>query len=158
MNATELLVGIVILAGMVGIVVPVLPGSILILAAILVWAAADGSSTAWVVFSVATTFLVVGAVAKYLIPGRNLKAVGVPNRSLLAGALLGILGFFVVPVVGLLVGFVLGVYASERLRVGADLAGPTTRSALKAAGVSILIELAAALLAFTAWLAGAVIT
>ena len=158
MNLTELLVGIAILVGLVGIVLPIVPGSILILSAILVWATEDGSRTAWIVFSVATVLLMSGAIVKYTIPGRSLKATGVPNRSLLAGGLLGVVGFFVIPVVGLLIGFVLGIYLSERHRVGADPAWPSTQAALKAVGVSILIELAAALLATTAWIAGAVLT
>ena len=33
--------------------------------------------------------------------------------SLGAGAVLGVIGFFVIPVVGLVVGFVLGVYLAE---------------------------------------------
>ena len=158
MNITEFVVGIVILVGLVGVVVPVLPGSILILGAVLVWATIDGSSTAWVVFSIAAVLLVVGAIVKYTIPGRRLKAVGVPNRSLMLGGLLAIVGFFVIPVVGLIVGLVLGVYVAERQRVGASLAWPSTKSALKAVGVSILIELAAALLASSAWLVGAIVT
>lgn len=158
MDITEILVGAAILVGLAGIVVPILPGSILILGAILVWATEDGSGAAWIVFAVATVLLMTGAIVKYTIPGRSLKAVGVPNRSLFAGGLLGVLGFFVIPVVGLFVGFVLGIYLSERQRVGGDLAWPTTRAALKAVGVSILIELAAALLAATAWLTGAVLT
>ena len=158
MNITELVVGILILVGLVGVVVPVLPGSILILAAVLVWATADGSNTAWVVFSIATVLLVVGAIVKYTIPGRRLKAVGVPNRSIMLGGLLAIIGFFVIPVVGLVVGFVLGVYLAERRRVGRALAWPSTTSALKAVGASILIELTAALLASSTWLVGAILT
>lgn len=158
MNITEFLVGIVILVGLVGVVVPVLPGSILILGAVLVWATVDGSGTAWVVFAIAAVLLVVGAIAKYTIPGRQLKAFGVPNRSLMLGGLLAIVGFFVIPVVGLVIGFVLGVYLAERHRVGRSLAWPSTTSALKAVGVSILIELAAALLASSTWLAGAIVT
>jgi len=136
----------------------VLPGSILILGAVLVWATLDGSSTAWVVLAIATVLLVVGAIVKYTIPGRQLKAVGVPNGSLMLGGLLAIVGFFVIPVVGLIVGFVLGVYLAERHRVGASLAWPSTTSALKAVGASILIELAAALLASSTWLVGAIVT
>jgi len=157
-NLTELIVGLAILVGLVGIVVPVLPGSVLILGAILVWATEDGSATAWAVFAVATTILVIGAVVKYTIPGRRLKNTGVPNRSVIVGGLLGIVGFFVVPVVGLFVGFVLGVYASELQRVGRDLAWPSTKAALRAVGVSVLIELAAALLATATWLTGAIVT
>jgi uncharacterized protein YqgC (DUF456 family) len=157
MALTDLLVGLAVLVGLVGIVVPVLPGSVLILAAVLVWALEAATTTGWVVFGTVAVLLVLGAVVKYAVPGRRLKAHGVPNRTLVAGGLLGLAGFFVIPVVGLLVGFVLGVYLSEVHRVGRDLAWPSTRSALQAVGLSVLIELAAGLLAALAWLVGAVL-
>jgi uncharacterized protein YqgC (DUF456 family) len=157
MAVTELLVGLAILVGLVGIVVPVLPGSILILGAVLVWALEVSTGTGWAVFAVATTLLVIGGIVKYALPGRHLKAVGVPNRSLVAGGLLGIVGFFVIPVVGLVVGFVLGLYLSELQRLGGARAWPSTRSALRAVGLSMIIELAAGLLAAMAWVAGAII-
>lgn len=158
MNLTELVVGLVILVGLVGIVVPVLPGSILILGAVLLWATEDGSGRAWLVFALVTTLLVLGAVVKYVVPGRGLKASGVPNRSIFLGGLLGIVGFFVVPVLGLVLGFVLGVYLAEAQRVGRDLAWPSTRAAVKAVGLAVLVELAAALLAAGVWLVGALTT
>jgi uncharacterized protein len=157
MALTDLLVGLAVLVGLVGIVVPVLPGSVLILAAVLVWALEAATTTGWVVFGAVAVLLVLGAVVKYAVPGRRLKAHGVPSRTLVAGGLLGIAGFFVIPVVGLLVGFVLGVYLSEVHRVGRDLAWPSTRSALQAVGLSVLIELAAGLLAAVTWLAGALV-
>ena len=157
MAATDLLVGLAVLVGLVGIVVPVLPGSILILGAVLVWALAAGDPVGWVVFAVAATFLVLGSIVKYAVPGRGLKAAGVPGRTLVAGGLLGIVGFFVVPVVGLILGFVLGVYLSELQRVGATQAWPSTRAALMAAGLSLMIELGAGLLAAVTWLFGAIV-
>jgi uncharacterized protein YqgC (DUF456 family) len=156
MSETDALVGLAVLVGLVGIVVPVLPGSVLILGAVLVWAVLASSATGWVVFALVTTLLVVGGVVKYAVPGRGLKAAGVPNRTLLAGGLLGIVGFFVVPVVGLFLGFVLGVYLSELQRVGSDRAWPSSKSALRAAGLSVLIELAAGLLAAVTWVVGAI--
>jgi len=157
MATTDVLVGLAILVGLVGIVVPVLPGSILILGAVLVWALAASSPTGWVVFAVVTSLLVCGSIVKYAVPGRRLKAGGVPTRSLVAGGLLGIVGFFVVPVIGLLVGFVLGVYLSELQRLGRSRAWPSTRSAMAAVGLSMLIELGAGLLAAVAWATGAVL-
>jgi hypothetical protein len=71
---------------------------------------------------------------------------------------LGIVGFFVIPVVGLVIGFVLGVYLAEHRRVGPAAAWPSTREALRAVGVSILIELAAGVVAALAWVAGVVAT
>ena len=156
MATVDLLVGLAVLVGLLGIVVPVLPGSILILGAVLVWAVAHATTAGWVVFALVTTLLVAGGIVKYAVPGRGLKAAGIPGRTLVLGGLLGIVGFFVIPVVGLVVGFVLGVYLSELQRVGVDAAWPSTRAALKAAGFSLLIELAAGLMAAATWLVAAV--
>lgn len=102
----EIVVGLVIVVGLLGIVIPILPGVILIFAAIAVWAFLTGSATAWSVFAISTVLLVISGVIKYTWPGRKLKEAGVPNRSLYLGAILGIIGFFVIPVVGLFVGFI----------------------------------------------------
>ncbi len=157
MTLADLAAGIAILIGLAGIVVPVLPGSILILIALLAWAAEDGTATAWTVAAVATLFLVIGSVVKYLLPGRQLKQT-VPNSTLLIGAIVAIVGFFVVPVVGALVGFPIGVYVAERVRVGAADAWPSTRAALKAVGWSILIEFVAGVLAAATFVIGVGLT
>lgn len=156
MTATELLVGLAVLVGLVGIVVPVLPGTVLILVAVLVWTVDVSSTTGWLVFAAVAMLLGGGAVVKYAVPGRRLQAAGVPTRTIVVGGLLGLVGFFVIPVVGLVVGFVLGVYLSELQRVGTDHAWTTTNAALRAAGLSMLIELAAGLCAAMTWLAAAV--
>lgn len=153
----ELLVGLAILVGLVGVVVPVLPGTILILAAIGVWAIVVGTTTGWVVFAVATTLLVISGIVKYTWPGRRMRDAGVPTRSLVVGGLVGIVGFFVIPVIGLFIGFILGTYASEAQRVrGHGDAWRATVHATKAVGLSILVELLGALLAAGVWL-GAVL-
>ena len=157
MPATDLLTGLCVAVGVVGIVVPVLPGSALIFLAVLAWTLLDRSATTWSVLALVTALLLAGGVVKYAVPGRRLRERGVPPRSLLAGAVLGVVGFFVVPVVGLPLGFLLGVYLSELQRVGRERAWPATRAAVGAAGLSLLIELAAGLLAATTWLLGAVL-
>lgn len=156
MIAIDLLAGVAILVGLVGIVVPVLPGTVLVLVAVVGWAAVVGGRTAWVAAVVAVVLLVAGAVVKYVVPGRRLSAAGVPRRSVIVGGLLGIVGFFVVPVVGLPIGFVVGVYACEAHRVGRSAAWPSTRATLAAVGLSILIELVAGLLASAVWLVAVV--
>jgi uncharacterized protein YqgC (DUF456 family) len=158
MSGAELLVALAIAVGVVGVVVPVLPGSLLVWGAILVWAWSTGGTTAWAVFAVATGFLALGAVVKYVVPGRRLKDGGIPGSTLLLGGLLGIVGFFVIPVVGLLIGFVLGIYFAELSRVGRQAAWPATVHALKAVGLSMLIELVATLLAAATWAAGVVLS
>ena len=158
MSGLELLVALAIAVGLVGIVVPVLPGSVLILGAILVWAWATGGATAWAAFGVAAVVLVLGGVVKYLLPNRRLKDAGIPASTQWIGAALGVIGFFVIPVVGLFIGFVMGIFLAEYRRLGRRAAWPSTSHALKAVGLSILIELAAAVVATCAWLTGVVLT
>ncbi len=109
-------------------------------------------------FSVATALVVVGAVVKYVVPGRRLQDAGIPTSTMLLGGLLGVIGFFVIPVVGLVLGFVVGVYLAELRRVGSRDAWPATRRALAAAGLSLLIELTASMLAAATWVVGVVLT
>jgi uncharacterized protein len=156
-SGVEVLVALAIAVGLAGILVPVLPGSILILGGILVWALEVGGATAWSVFAVVAAILVVGGVVKFLVPNRRLKSVGVPSSTQWVGAAVGIVGFFVIPVIGLFLGFVLGVYAAERRRVGKD-AWPSTEAALRAVGLSILIELAAGVAATLVWVGGVLAT
>lgn len=158
MSLTEVVVGLVVLVGLVGILVPVLPGSVLVVLAVVVWASEVGGSTAWVVAAVAVTLVAVGAVVKYAVPGRRLKRSGVPTSTLVLGGVGAVVGFFVVPVVGLLAGFVVGLYVAERRRVGPAAARPATVNALKAVGLGILIELAAATLAAATWVVGVLVT
>lgn len=153
----DVLVAVLIAVGLVGVLIPMLPGSALVLIAVLIWAAVLGESGGWVVAGLATALLAIGVVVKYLVPGRRLQRTGIPNRTLLLGGALGILGFFVVPVVGLPLGFVLGIYLAEAQRLGRDRAWPATVEALKAVGLGIAIELAFASLAALTWLLGAVV-
>lgn len=157
-SGVEIVVALALLVGLLGIIVPVLPGVLLVLAAILVWAVDLAAPAGWVVFSVAASFLVIGTIAKYVLPGRRLKEAGIPGSTQWTGVAFGVVGFFVVPVLGLFIGFVLGMYVAERRRVGPAAAGPSTRAALRAVGLSVLIELVATLLAVGTWVVGVVIT
>ena len=158
METEDLLAGLAIAVGLVGVVVPVLPGPLLVAAALVAWAVAVGQSTGWLLAGAALCVLTVGVVVKYLVPGRRLRASGVPHRTLVSGAGLAVVGFFVVPVIGLVLGFVLGVYLSETQRLGRAAAWPATKAALGAVGLSILIELTACLAAAALWLVGAATT
>jgi uncharacterized protein len=152
------LVGIVILVGLLGVLLPLLPGLLLCWGAVLVWALVERTAVAWTVLAAATVLVAASTVTKYLVPGRRMRAAGVPWASLAAGGTLAIVGFFVIPVVGALVGFVAGVYGAERLRLRTHAAAwPSTVQALRAVGLSVLIELGAGLLIAAAWLAAVVL-
>lgn len=160
MSATgELLVGLAILAGLIGVVVPVLPGALLVWAAVLLWALLTRSAPGWAVLAVATLAIAGAQVVKYVVPDRRLRAAGVPRRSVVLGGLLALAGFFVIPVVGLVIGFVGGVYLAERRRLrDHDAARRATVLAARAVGLAVLVELAGALVAALAWFGVAVST
>jgi uncharacterized protein len=150
--ATVVVAAVLVVVGIVGIVVPVLPGLVLVVAGVGVWAVSRGDAAAWTVLGVVVAIVVLGSVAKYLLPGRRLRESGVPGRTLALGAVLGVVGFFVIPVLGLFIGFVLGVYLAELARLGGrESAWPSTKQALAAVGWSIVIEMAAGLLAAAVW-------
>ncbi|MGD3153102.1 DUF456 domain-containing protein [Tsukamurella tyrosinosolvens] len=139
--------------GLLGIVVPVLPGSSLVALGILIWAIFTGGS-AWWVFAAALAVMVLAWGVKYLVGGRTMARAGVGKWSLVVGGVAGIIGFFVIPVVGLVIGFIGGTFAAEAIRLGDAKAGwQAALAATKAAGLLILIELAGALGAIAIWLA-----
>ncbi|RBP65512.1 hypothetical protein DFO66_10496 [Brevibacterium sanguinis] len=149
---TTVLTGLAVLVGCVGIVVPVLPGSILIGLAVLVWAIVIGGTSAWIVFAIVAVLVAAGMSASLVLTGRKLKAMAVPNSSVLLAGVLGIVGFFVIPVVGLPVGFVAGLWFAEAMRLGnAKDAWDSSWESLKAIGIGTVIEFALALLATIAF-------
>lgn len=156
------LVALVIAVGLIGIVVPLLPGILLVYAAILVWAVLESSEhnvTSWVTLGVVTALIGATTLIKYMWPMKRMRAADVGTLTLLAGAVLGIIGFFVIPVVGLVLGFVLGVYLAELAnRRDQRAAWTSTKHALKGVALSVGVELAGALLAAVAWLFGVYLT
>jgi len=157
MSVTVALCAVLVAVGVFGIVVPVLPGTVLVALGIGIWASEQGTVAAWTTFAVAAALLVAGAVLKWAVPGRRLKRT-VPTRTLVVGGVGAVVGFFVIPLVGAVVGFPVGIYVAERLRVGVDGAWPSTRVALHAVGASILIELTAAVAATGTWVLGAIVS
>ena len=155
--ALTIVSALLVAVGLVGVVVPVLPGLVLVVAGIGLWAVPRNDALGWTVLGIAVAVVALGVVLKYLVPGRRMRASGVPGRTLVLGGVLGIVGFFVVPVVGLVLGFVLGVYLAEAARLGRSRAWPSTRTALAAVGASILIELGAGLAATAVWVSALVL-
>lgn len=155
MSILTAVTGLAMVVGLVGIVVPVLPGLLLIVLATAGWAYYHPAPQAWVVFWVSVVLYVAGVTAQYLLPGRRMRREGVGAGTLVLAVLLGVVGFFVVPVVGAVVGFVVGVFLVElsRHRNG-SAAWTSTKSALKAVLHSIGIELIAGFAIIATWLVG----
>ncbi|WP_139057827.1 DUF456 domain-containing protein [Tsukamurella pseudospumae] len=149
-------VAVLMAIGLLGILIPVLPGSTLVALGILIWAIFSGGS-AWWVFAGALAVMVLAWGVKYLVGGRTMAKAGVGKWSLVVGGVAGIVLFFVIPVVGLVIGFIGGTFAAEAVRLRDAREGwKAALAATKAAGLLILIELAGALCAIGIWLAAVI--
>ncbi|MDQ0680971.1 uncharacterized protein YqgC (DUF456 family) [Arthrobacter pascens] len=155
-TVATVLCGLAILVGVAGTIIPVLPGSVLIGLSLLAWAIWGGAGTAgWVVFGVGLAFVLAGIAASAVLTGRKLKQHSIPNRSVVIGLVAGVAGMFIIPVVGLFVGFAAGLLLSEFLRTR-DFGTATASSwaALKATGLGVLVEFGLACLAASTWVIG----
>lgn len=145
--------------GVVGVVVPVLPGSIAVASGLLVWALFGGSPYGWFVLVAGAALVAVGATAQYLITGRTLKRREIPSRSVVVGLIAGVVGLFVIPFLGLPIGFVAGLLLMEYARVRElRQALATSWVALTSVGLGMLVELGCALAASAVLLVGVLTT
>jgi uncharacterized protein YqgC (DUF456 family) len=147
-----LLVGLVILLGLCGVLLPAMPGSWLVWAAVMWWALKDTQPVAWWVLVGATVLLLLSQAVRWALPPRRLRPSGTNRRMLVYAGTGSMLGFVLVPVLGAIPGFLAGVYLFERLRLGrrAD-AVASLRTVMRSGGSSILAELFACQLIAAAW-------
>lgn len=152
MSWMEVVAALLMVVGVVGIVVPVLPGLLLVVGAVLLWALEESSTTGWVLLGVVVALYLVGAVLQWLVPGQRMRRAGVSTSTLLAGVVAAVVGAFVIPVVGLFVGFPVGIFLVSLARTrDRREAVRATGHALRAVGTNILIELATAFVIIAAW-------
>lgn len=154
MSELEALLGIVMLVGLVGVVVPVFPGLLLVIGAGFLWALQRGGPGAWGVFAVLAAVGVAGIVASSVLPARRASSAGAPAWVVGAGAVGLVIGFFVIPVIGALIGFPAGVFVAELARH--RHLGPAWRAtwdALKGVGLGIAIQLGAGVVMIGIWAA-----
>ncbi|MGR8007401.1 DUF456 domain-containing protein [Streptomyces hypolithicus] len=153
MGAWQLvLVGLVMLLGLLGVLVQGVPGQAIVWAAAAWWALEEKSGLAWFVLMGATAVLLLNQALKPLLPARRPQESGAPPRTLVTGGVAGIAGFFLLPVVGGVAGFVGGIYAVERIRLGSHGGGrASTRTVMRAVGTPVLVELYACLLVVGTW-------
>ena len=149
------LVALVMAIGLAGTVVPLIPGLGLVVAGAASYGLAEGFGTVGVLSMVLIVALAaVGTVAGAVVPSRAALRTGAPRTSLALGALGAVIGFFVVPVVGLPLGGAVGIYVGERLRTGdGTVAWRTTKVTLQAFGLAGLAQLAAGIAMVVTWIA-----
>jgi uncharacterized protein YqgC (DUF456 family) len=152
----ELVVFVALMVGIVGLVVPVLPGLVLMWASVGAWALLDGGGAVrWGTFGVVTILTVVGTVAALTMSGRKATGAGAPWWTLVLAMIAAIVGFFTIPVVGIVVGGVAGLYLGELLRLrDVRAAWDTTWAALQGYGVGTVVQMLAGAAIVAVWLVG----
>jgi uncharacterized protein YqgC (DUF456 family) len=147
------LVAVAIAIGVAGTVVPLLPGLVLVWAATLVYGlAVEFGTVGTMAFALSTVVAVAGIVAGAVLPHRAAGSGGAARSSIWVGTALGIVGFFVIPVVGLLVGMVTGIFAAELWQTRqVRAAWPATLATLKGFGWAAAAQLAAAVVMAILW-------
>lgn len=147
------LVAIAMAVGLIGTVVPVLPGLLLIWAAALVFGLFAGFGTVGVVaMALLTMLLAVGMAMSYVLPKRAGERGGAATSSLRLGMVGAIVGFFVIPVLGLPIGGALGVLVGEYSRLGQwPAAWAATRKVLAGFGLAVLAEFTTGVVMVATW-------
>ncbi len=144
-----LLVGLAVAIGLLGTLLPILPGLGLIWAATVAYGLLEGfGAVGWAAIAVITGLLIGGMAAGIRIPQKAAAAGGIGWVGQVFAVGLAIAGFFVIPVLGAPIGFVAGVYLAAWRR-DREAAWSTTVSTLwallKAAGVQFAAGIAMAM-------------
>src|SRR3954447_14418215 len=152
-SALVALVAVAMAVGVVGTIVPVVPGLALVWAAALVYGLGAGFSAVGVVaFTVITGLALAGIATGYLMPQRAAARSGAARSSMWLGGGLALLGFFVVPLIGVVLGGVLGVFLGEIVRTrDAAAAWRSTAGTIKGFGVAVVVQFALGLTMVAVW-------
>ena len=151
-----LLGGLGVLVGLFGTLVPVMPGLLLVLVATVGTLLAVGVEGAggWAVVALLLLLGLAGTAASTVLPARRAAADGAPTRSLVIAAAGALVGFVVLPVLGLVVGGVLGLLVAEQQRLGGWApAWSSARRVLGAYGLGVLVEVLVGCVMGAVWLA-----
>ena len=138
-----------ILVGMIGIVVPILPGMLLVWFTVLVYAWRTGFEIiGWPSLVLITLLALITGLSNIWLPLLGAQKTGAAKRALFLGVVGAIIGTFVIPlpILGTVIGYALGVFLGEfmkqrdwRLALKASLGGVTGW------GISTVVEIVGAL-------------
>jgi len=142
-----------ILVGIVGIIVPILPGMLLVWFTVMVYAWRTGfEAIGWPTLAFITLVALITGLSNIWLPLFGAKKTGAAKRAIFLGIVGAILGTFLIPLplLGTVIGYALGIFLGEYLKQR-DL-----RLALKASlggvagwGISTVFEIAGAILILT---------
>ncbi len=156
----EIAVAVALAVGLVGLVVPALPGLALMWVAVGVWALLDGGGGwRWATFGVVTILAILGVVAALTLSGRKATGAGAPWWALALAAVGAIVGFVMIPLVGIVVGGLAGLWLGELIRLrDPRTAWDTTWAALQGYGLGTVVQMVAGVAIVLVWGVGVVLS
>ena len=147
------LIGLAMVVGIIGTVLPFLPGLPIVWLAALVYGVAAGfGAVGWICFGLISAVGVGGMVAGITVPKKHVEGGGAPFSTIVVGAVGAVIGFFVIPVVGLIIGGVAGVFVAEWARTGSrSAAWASTKRALVGFGLGAAVQMGAGVVMMMTW-------
>ncbi len=148
-----IIAALVMAVGLAGVVVPVLPGILLLWVTALVYGFAVGFGPMGIIVMIVMTLgLALSFASSVIVPKQAADQYGASTLSQWVGLLGAIIGFFVIPVVGLPIGGLVGVLGAEYYQLGDfNAAWRATKGVARGFGKSALIDLAIGLVLVLAW-------
>ncbi len=137
-----------IVIGLIGIIVPLIPGTLLIWITVLLYVLSTGfTPIAPLSFAVITIISLVAGTSDYWLSLLGASKSGASKRSLLLGTVGGVAGTFIFPLLGTIAGYAAGILAGEYLRQrSVVLALRASLGGVAGWGLAMVIELGGGLL------------
>ena len=121
MNLSDSLLNIVILltmlVGLLGLIIPIFPGLVIIWIGSLAYVLKTGFEfPAWLMFSILTVIMIVGSLLDNFVMGKQAHKQGASWLSIVLAILFGIVGAFIIPIIGGFLGAILALFIAEWIR------------------------------------------
>jgi uncharacterized protein YqgC (DUF456 family) len=116
-TSIEILALTIMLFGLFGLVIPVMPGLVIIWVAALGYGiAADFGMLGWIMFGIMSVLAIGGSFIDNVLMGTQARQSGASWVSIAAALVFGIAGNFALPVIGGLIAALLALFAAEWIR------------------------------------------
>ncbi|MGF1667700.1 MAG: DUF456 domain-containing protein [Acidimicrobiia bacterium] len=144
----------IIMVGVIGTILPILPGLPLIWATMIGYGLMTEFGVAgWLAMAVATFLVVYGMYLNVRIPQRSASGSGLSIKAQILAAVVAVIGFFAFPPFGAAIGFVGAVYAMRwRDTRDTSVAWHSTKATSIALLKASAAQVAIAIVMFVAWL------
>lgn len=155
MSSTDItiIVALAMTIGLIGTLVPLIPGLLLIFGAAIFYGVREGfGGVGTVAMVIITGLFAFGSLVSLILARRSAARVGAPRMSMLAAVIGGIVGLFVIPILGFVIGAVFGMLLAERARLHDwSAAWRVTFAAARGYLLGMLVEAACGAGIFATW-------